>query len=180
MATRNTKPKSLTPKQLTERARRIRLLLLDVDGVLTDGRLFYDEQGNSMKSFHIHDGHGLVALRKAGVLIGLISGRQSKAVETRAGELKIDIVHQGVHDKLPVYERLLSAHRLSDEQVAYVGDDLPDLPVLNRVGLAVAVASAIPAVRRAAHWVTKNPGGAGAVREVADLLLSAASSGRAT
>ncbi len=165
--------KPLAPKGLAERARRIRLLLLDVDGVLTDGRIIYDSDGRELKAFDVHDGHGLVQLRKAGLLIGLISGRQSKAVEARAGELKIDIVHQGVDDKLAVYERLLAGHRLSDEQVAYVGDDLPDLPVLARAGLAVAVASAHPDVRRAVHWVTKQPGGAGAVREVTDLLLAA-------
>ncbi|MEW6325360.1 MAG: HAD-IIIA family hydrolase [Nitrospirota bacterium] len=174
------RPTRLSPKQLAGRARRIRLLLLDVDGVLTDGRLFYDEHGNSMKSFHIHDGQGLAALRKTGVLIGLISGRASKAVEVRAGELGITIVHQGVDDKRAVYEQLLAAHRLSDERVAYVGDDLPDLPVLARAGLAVAVANAHVDVRRAAHWVTKQPGGAGAVREVADLLLAAKTGKRST
>lgn len=165
--------KPCAPKRVIERARRVRLLLLDVDGVLTDGRIFYDSEGRELKAFDIHDGHGLVRLREAGLLVGLISGRQSKAVERRAGELKIDIVHQGVDDKLALYERLLADHRLSDEQVAYVGDDLPDLGVLERAGLSVAVASAHPEIRCAVHWVTRRPGGAGAVREVADLLLAA-------
>ena len=165
--------RALTPRQLTERARRIKLLLLDVDGVLTDGRLFYDSDGRETKAFHAHDGHGLVRLRDAGIRIGLLSGRASRAVQLRANELKIDLVFQGVEQKVAVYEQLLTAQRLKDEQVAYAGDDLPDLGLLERVGLAIAVASAQPEVRAAAHWVTLKSGGAGAVREIAELLLEA-------
>ncbi len=163
----------LLPKQLAQRAGRIKLLLCDVDGVLTDGRITYDSDGREITAFHIHDGYGLNRLREAGCLIGLISGRNSKAVETRARELHITMVHQGVEDKLTVYESVLAAHRMTDQQVAYIGDDLIDLPLFGRVGLAVAVASAQPAVRQAAHWITRNPGGFGAVREVTDLLLMA-------
>jgi 3-deoxy-D-manno-octulosonate 8-phosphate phosphatase (KDO 8-P phosphatase) len=161
------------PRTLLNRARPIRLLLLDVDGVLTDGRIIYDADGRELKTFHIHDGFGINQLRASGCLVGFLSGRASAAVERRAKELDVTIVHQGVDDKLPVYERILSDHRLSDREVAYVGDDLPDLPVLGRVGLAIAVASAPLQVRRAVHWTTGRAGGEGAVREVTDLLMMA-------
>ncbi len=164
--------RSTPPRTLINRAKPIRLLLLDVDGVLTDGRIIYDADGRESKAFHIHDGLGINRLRAAGCLVGFLSGRASAAVERRAKELDVTIVYQGVDDKLAVYERILAEHRLSDHEVAYVGDDLPDLSVLGRVGLAVAVASAQPDVRRAAHWVTGLAGGKGAVREVTDLLLS--------
>ncbi|HTP41246.1 MAG TPA: HAD-IIIA family hydrolase [Nitrospiria bacterium] len=161
------------PRALLNRARPIRLLLLDVDGVLTDGRIVYDADGRESKAFHIHDGFGINQLRASGCLVGFLSGRASSAVERRAKELDVTIVHQGVGDKLPVYEQLLAEHRLQDHEIAYVGDDLPDLPVLARAGLAVAVSSAVPEVRRAVHWITGRPGGGGAVREVTDLLLLA-------
>ena len=160
------------PKQLSQRAGKIRLLLLDVDGVLTDGRVIYDDQGRELKAFHIHDGYGLNRLRESGCQLGIISGRESKAVDRRARELKIEILHQGVSDKLSVYEDIIATLGLSDREVAYVGDDLIDLPLFGRVGLAVAVASAHPSVRKAAHWITQNGGGEGAVREVTDLLLA--------
>lgn len=159
------------PPALLNRARPIRLLLLDVDGVLTDGRLLYDADGRESKAFHIHDGFGINQLRASGCLVGFLSGRVSAAVERRAKELDVTIVYLGVDDKLAVYERILADHRLGDHEVAYVGDDLPDLPVLSRVGLAVAVASAAPEVRRAAHWITSRAGGEGAVRDVTDLLV---------
>jgi 3-deoxy-D-manno-octulosonate 8-phosphate phosphatase (KDO 8-P phosphatase) len=159
------------PRPLLNRARPIRLLLLDIDGVLTDGRLLYDDEGRESKTFHIHDGFGINQLLASGCLVGFLSGRVSAAVERRAKELDVTIVHLGIDDKLAVYERILADHRLGDHEVAYVGDDLPDLPVLSRVGLAVAVASAAPEVRRAAHWVTGRGGGEGAVREVTDLLV---------
>jgi 3-deoxy-D-manno-octulosonate 8-phosphate phosphatase (KDO 8-P phosphatase) len=161
------------PRTLANRARPIRLLLLDVDGVLTDGRIIYDADGRELKVFHIHDGLGINRLRATGCLVGFLSGRASAAVERRAKELDVTIVHQGVDDKLPVYERILADHRLSDHEVAYVGDDLPDLPVLARVGLAVTVSSAPLELRRAVHWVTSRAGGEAAVREVTDLLLAA-------
>lgn len=161
--------------QLAKRAKAVTFLLLDVDGVLTDGRIIYDSDGREIKAFDIHDGAGLSQLRRAGFSIGLLSGRMSKAVDVRAKELEIDIVHQGIANKLAVYESLLDRCGLRDEQVAYVGDDLIDLPLFDRVGLAVAVASAQPAVRRAAHWVTRLPGGRGAVREVTDFLIRSGS-----
>jgi 3-deoxy-D-manno-octulosonate 8-phosphate phosphatase (KDO 8-P phosphatase) len=161
------------PRALLNRAKPIRLLLLDVDGVLTDGRIVYDADGRELKTFHIHDGFGINQLRASGCLVGFLSGRASAAVERRAKELDVTIVHQGVGDKLPVYEQIQTEHRLRDDEIAYVGDDLPDLPVLARVGLAVAVASAVPEIRRTVHWITGRPGGGGAVREVTDLLLLA-------
>jgi 3-deoxy-D-manno-octulosonate 8-phosphate phosphatase (KDO 8-P phosphatase) len=156
---------------MTERLRKIRLLLLDVDGVMTDGRIVYDSNGVETKVFDVKDGHGLKLLQRAGVRVGIITGRQSPVVDLRARELGIDIVFQGVKDKLLPYRELLAALKLDDEEVAYVGDDLPDLPVLQRVGWAVAPADAIEEVRRRVHHVTGCSGGKGAVREVCELLL---------
>jgi 3-deoxy-D-manno-octulosonate 8-phosphate phosphatase (KDO 8-P phosphatase) len=164
---------SLPPDEIARRAARIRLLLTDCDGVLTDGRLYYLAAGESLKVFHIHDGLGLRLLKRAGLKLGVISGRQSAALEVRARELGVDFLFQGNDAKLGAYEEILAAAGLTDEQVAYVGDDLPDLPLLGRVGLAVAVADAVDEVRAAAHYVTARPGGGGAVREVAELILKA-------
>jgi len=157
-----------------ERARRIRLLVLDVDGVLTDGRLFISPAGEEFKVFHVRDGSGLVALQRSGVAVAIISGRDSEAVSRRAGELGIRHVRQGVADKARELEALMRELDLRPEETACVGDDTLDLPMLEAAGLAVAVADAHPALRSAAHWVTAAAGGRGAVREVCDLLLSAA------
>jgi 3-deoxy-D-manno-octulosonate 8-phosphate phosphatase (KDO 8-P phosphatase) len=159
-----------------ERARRIRLLVLDVDGVLTDGRLYLSAAGEELKVFHVRDGVGLVAVQRAGVTVAIISGRNSAAVTRRAGELGIRHVRQGVSDKAVELQSLLGELGVSAAQTACVGDDTPDLPLLKAAGLAVAVADAHPALRPVAHWVTASPGGRGAVREVCDLLLSAAAS----
>ena len=156
-----------------ERAARVRLLVLDVDGVLTDGRLYIGPSGEEFKAFHVRDGAGIVALRRAGVAVAIISGRSSAAVEYRAAELGIEHVHQGVADKGRALERLLAELGLDRSAAACVGDDTPDLPLLEAAGFAVAVADAHPAARAAAHWVTSLPGGRGAVREVCDLLLQA-------
>ena len=158
---------------LRGRARRIRFLLLDVDGVLTDGTLWRDDQGREMKGFSIHDGHGVRLLRRAGVEVGFLSGRQSSAVSDRAKELEVREVHQGIEDKLTVYERLRERLGLSDEEIAYMGDDLPDLPVLQRVGFSISVPNGVRQVTRSVDWVTQRRGGEGAVREVADFLLEA-------
>jgi 3-deoxy-D-manno-octulosonate 8-phosphate phosphatase (KDO 8-P phosphatase) len=164
---------SLPPDEVARRAARVRLLLADCDGVLTDGRLYYSAAGESLKVFHIHDGLGLRLAKRAGLKLGVISGRESAALETRARELGVDYLFQGSDAKLGAYEQILAAAGLSDEQAAYVGDDLPDLPLLGRVGLAVAVADAASEVRARAHYVTSRPGGGGAVREVAELILKA-------
>jgi 3-deoxy-D-manno-octulosonate 8-phosphate phosphatase (KDO 8-P phosphatase) len=156
-----------------ERAGRIRLLVLDVDGVLTDGRLYLSPTGEELKVFHVRDGSGLVAVQRAGITVAIISGRDSAAVSRRAAELGIRHVRQGVVDKGAELDRLLSELGVEPVETACVGDDTPDLPMLRRVGLAVGVADAHPALLEAAHWITRAPGGRGAVREVCDLLLSA-------
>lgn len=156
-----------------ERAGRIRLLVLDVDGVLTDGRLYLSPTGEELKVFHVRDGSGLVAVQRAGITVAIISGRDSAAVSRRAAELGIRHVRQGVVDKGAELDRLLTELGVEPVETACVGDDTPDLPMLRRVGLAVGVADAHPALLEAAHWITRAPGGRGAVREVCDLLLSA-------
>lgn len=162
----------VSKKTLRERARKIRFLLLDVDGVMTNGLLYLDELGKEMKAFHIHDGHGILLLLKARLGVGIVTGRESRVVALRARELGVKEVHQGALDKLTVYERILRKYTMTDEQVAFVGDDLIDIPVMRRTGLSVAVANAVPEVKKVAHFVTRREGGHGAVREVADLLLS--------
>jgi 3-deoxy-D-manno-octulosonate 8-phosphate phosphatase (KDO 8-P phosphatase) len=163
--------------EIIERARHIELLLLDCDGVLTDGGLHYTFDGKRVlegaKVFHIHDGQGLKLAREAGMKVGIISGRVSPALIARARDLQIDYLHQGIDDKLSVYEQIKIADGRADEQIAYVGDDLPDLPVMRRVGLAIAVADAVAEILECAHFVTRKPGGRGAAREVVELLLKA-------
>ncbi len=164
---------ALSSQELLKRAQRIKFLLLDVDGVLTDGKITFTSDGQELRSFDIQDGHGLKDLGRSGVGLGLLSGRCSPIVERRAKELDIDEIHQGIADKLPVYEALISRRGLLDREVAYVGDDVPDLPVLRRVGLAMSVPNGHAVVKRAAHYVTTRRGGEGAVREISDLLLRA-------
>jgi 3-deoxy-D-manno-octulosonate 8-phosphate phosphatase (KDO 8-P phosphatase) len=155
------------------KAAAIELVIFDVDGVLTDGRLFFDDAGREYKSFHVRDGYGIKALQNGGVRVGVISGRRSRAVELRMDSLGIAHVYLGQEDKLPAFEALREALDLKPEQIAHVGDDLPDLPILRRVGLAVAVADAHPSILPHCHWRTSLPGGHGAAREVCDLLLAA-------
>ncbi|MGE0356787.1 MAG: KdsC family phosphatase [Burkholderiales bacterium] len=157
----------------TTRARAVRLALFDVDGVLTDGRLYYGPSGEAMKAFHILDGHGLKMLARSGVATGLLSGRHSEATAARARELGIAHVILGADDKLAHFERLRGELGLEASQCAFVGDDLPDLPVLARCGLAVAVANAVPEVKALAHLVTRAAGGEGAVREACEFVMRA-------
>jgi 3-deoxy-D-manno-octulosonate 8-phosphate phosphatase (KDO 8-P phosphatase) len=157
--------------ELRERARAIRLLALDVDGVLTDGRLYYGADGVELKAFHIQDGLGLKMLRANGIEVAIITGRESRAVELRARNLGVPYLFQGVEDKLAVFERLLASLSLTPDAAAAMGDDLPDLPLLRRCRLAATVPEAPALVRSHAHYVTLRPGGAGAVREVCELLL---------
>lgn len=159
--------------ELELRAADVRLLVLDVDGVLTDGRLYFSARGEEMKSFHVRDGAGIVAVRRAGVQIAVISGRESKAVDHRMQELGVMLVRQGVKDKLLALKQILESGNLTFDQVACIGDDTPDVPILSAARLGVAVADAHPAAKLAAHWITQAAGGCGAVREVCDLLLSA-------
>lgn len=158
---------------LRERAARIKLVVFDVDGVFTDGSLYYGPGGEELKVFNVQDGQGVKRLLAAGIDAAVISGRDSAAVTRRMRDLGITHVFQGDEDKLPVLERLLKKLGLTLEQAAHVGDDLPDLPLFQRVGLAVATANAMPALKAVAHHVTAAAGGHGAVREVCDLLLTA-------
>lgn len=154
-----------------QRMKDIRLLLLDVDGVMTDGVIAYDNNGVETKHFHVRDGHGLKLLQRAGIEVGIITGRESALVEMRAAELGIFRVFQGAKNKLEPYEQILTQSGFKDHQVAYVGDDLIDLPVLRRVGFAVAVADAASELRPYVDYITSTSGGQGAVREVCDLIL---------
>jgi 3-deoxy-D-manno-octulosonate 8-phosphate phosphatase (KDO 8-P phosphatase) len=155
------------------RAAKIRLVIFDVDGVLTDGCLYLSDGGEEYKVFHSRDGQGLVMLRDSGIQIAIISGRSSRAIEERMAEIGIEYVYQGQADKLSVFEALLKRLDLDAYETAYVGDDLPDLPVMQRVGLAIAVADAHKLVQQHAHWQTLQPGGRGAAREVCELLMEA-------
>jgi YrbI family 3-deoxy-D-manno-octulosonate 8-phosphate phosphatase len=156
---------------LAARCAALELLVLDVDGVLSDGRIMYTADGVELKAFHVRDGSGVKLWQRAGGCVAILSGRRSRAVDVRAAELGIDLVVQGVPDKLPAYQELLAHCGLRPEQVCCVGDDLPDLPLLRHCGLAVAVADACPEARADAHYVTAMPGGHGAVREVIELIL---------
>jgi 3-deoxy-D-manno-octulosonate 8-phosphate phosphatase (KDO 8-P phosphatase) len=158
---------------LRERASRIRLLLLDVDGVLTDGKLYFDQSGNELKSFNTRDGMGIKALQRCGIEVAVITGRKSAAVEQRMSQLGVQHVYQGREDKLNAFLDLLNKTGLDAQQVCFAGDDWIDIPVLLRVGLAVSVADAEDLVREKAHWITTRKGGDGAVREICNLILSA-------
>lgn len=161
------------PAEVWQRASRVRLLILDVDGVLTDGSLYFGPKEEVFKVFHVRDGHGIKMAQRAGVEVVFLSGRRSDPAFARAKELGVTRFFEGLRDKVPVLEELCRGLGLSPEEVATVGDELVDLPLFHRVGLAVAVADAVPEVKAAAHWVTENPGGRGAVREVTDLIIKA-------
>ena len=158
---------------IERRASRIRLLLMDCDGVLTDGRIRLTADGEEQKSFHVRDGLGLDLLHRAGIRTGIISGRSSQVVQRRADELKVTFVRQGVTDKVRAFEELMALAEMDDNAIAFIGDDLNDVPLLHRVEFAVAVADAATEARVAAHYVTQARGGAGAVREVAEIILKA-------
>lgn len=158
-------------ENIKNRAAKVKLLLLDCDGVLTDGRLTLLPNGDEQKTFHVRDGQGIVLLHRAGLRSGIISGRNSSLVERRAKELGIKFVRQGVWNKLEEFEEILSEAEVTPEETAFVGDDLNDLSIMKSVGFAVAVADAVPELREIAHFITKLNGGLGAVREVTDLIL---------
>lgn len=159
--------------EIAERARSVRLAIFDVDGVMTDGTLYIGAQGEPLKAFNILDGHGLKMLQSAGIVTAIISGRSSEAVERRAAELAISHVVQGCADKVASFEALRVQLGVEAAACSFMGDDLPDLAVMQRCGFAVAVANAVEPVRKAAHYVTRASGGRGAVREFCDLLLGA-------
>ncbi|MCH8135037.1 MAG: HAD hydrolase family protein [Proteobacteria bacterium] len=156
---------------LTAAAKKISLLLLDVDGVLTDGRLYFSNSGEEIKAFHCLDGHGIKMLMSVGINVGIISGRNSALLEKRAADLGIELLYQGREDKLKALEEIMASTGLESDQICYVGDDLPDLPVLEAVGLGFSVPQGHPDITAAADAVTENAGGMGAVREITDFLL---------
>ena len=155
-------------------------MLMDVDGVLTDGKLHFTSDGQEFKSFDVQDGHGIAMANRAGLLLGFVSGRPSKATEQRAADLGLKIVKQGPVNKMDMVEEIKREHKLRDEEIAFIGDDLVDLPVLRRVGLGVAVPNAVAEVKAAAHYITKRRGGDGAVREVIEMILKAQGSWKKT
>lgn len=150
---------------------RIKLLLLDVDGVMTDGRIVYLNDGGEAKAFDVKDGHGLKLIQRAGIRVGIITGRQSEVVARRAAELGIEIVYQGAKDKMQPFREIIEKLALEPFEVAYVGDDVVDLPVMRQVGFSATVADAVDDIKPYVDLVTSRPGGRGAVREVCDFLL---------
>lgn len=156
-----------------KKAAKIRLILLDVDGVLTDGGIILDDRGVEAKRFDVRDGQGITLLIRCGIRVGFITGRYSNIVRHRAKELGVTIVHQGVKNKAEIYVRIKRKTGLKDEQIAYVGDDILDLPVLRKVGLAIAVRDGWPGLKTRVDYVTESGGGRGAVREVSELVLKA-------
>ena len=161
---------SLTQEQQAK-IKQLKLLILDVDGVLTDGRLFFDDHGKEYKCFHARDGHGIKLLRQSGVEVAVISGRKSNSVAIRMQSLGVSQVYQGHENKRAAFAEILRNLNLSPRQVAHVGDDVLDLPIMVQAGFAVAVADAHFAVKQHADWCTQTPGGQGAVREVCDLIM---------
>lgn len=165
--------KHLSLQEIEERARQIRFLLLDVDGVLTDGKLYFSAEGYEMKAFNTLDGHGIKMLRQSGVEVGIITGRKSALVEKRAADLGIRFLKQGREDKFTALEELREEYPCALEQIAFMGDDYPDLTVMCRAGLAMTVQNAHPSVAEYAHWQSTVRGGEGAVREACDLIMRA-------
>lgn len=163
----------ISPEAIAVRARGLRLLLFDVDGVLTDGSVLLHGDGSESKPFFIRDGQALLWAQRAGLTVGLLSGRRSDATARRAAELGISLLVMGDNDKRAAYTQIVGAQAVKEEQVAYMGDDLPDLPVLTRVGLSAAPADAADEVQARVHWISRYPGGRGAVRELIEVILRA-------
>jgi 3-deoxy-D-manno-octulosonate 8-phosphate phosphatase (KDO 8-P phosphatase) len=160
-------------QDILDRAKEIRLVIFDVDGVLTDGSLYLGDDGQEYKAFNSRDGHGMTMLQQTGVALAVITGRTSDVVRIRMEGLGVTHVYQGRRDKVPAYEELKRATGLLDQQIAYVGDDVVDLPVMRRVGFSIAVADAHPMVQQLSHWHTRSPGGRGAGRDVCELIMEA-------
>lgn len=165
-------------QSIRSKAKKIKLLLLDVDGVMTDGSITLDGSGMESKSFHVRDGHGIKMAQRAGIIIGIITGRSSEVVNIRARELGIDEVHQGAQKKIGVFEAILVKHGFRDDEVAYIGDDVVDADIFRRAGLSAAVADCDPSVRGSVDLITKAAGGKGAVREVINLILKSRTGSR--
>jgi 3-deoxy-D-manno-octulosonate 8-phosphate phosphatase (KDO 8-P phosphatase) len=160
-------------QDILERGRKIHTVIFDVDGVLTDGSLYLTDGGEEIKAFNSHDGHGLKMLKASGVKVALITGRQSRCVDLKAKDWGVTTVYQGAKTKLPAFEALLKEHELEASACAYMGDDLIDLPVMLRCGLAITVPAAPALVKKHAHYVTRLEGGRGAVREVCEMIMHA-------
>lgn len=162
----------MTP-EILERAKRVKLVILDIDGVMTDGRIIYSIYGDELKFFDVTDGFGITLLRKAGIRTAIITAKKSRIVKMRARDMRINYVYQGFNEKLKALKKVLRKTRIKAEEVCFIGDDLIDLPVLKRVGFGVAVPNAMDEVRQHAHFTTSRSGGRGAVREICDLILKA-------
>ncbi|MEW6170596.1 MAG: HAD-IIIA family hydrolase [Candidatus Omnitrophota bacterium] len=158
----------MTPE---ERAKKIKLLLLDVDGVLTDGRIIYDSRGHELKFFDVHDGLGVYLLKKQGIKTILITAKGSGAIRPRARDMQVEAVYENITPKSIVYEKIIKKYNLKDKEICFVGDDFVDLCVMEKVGFAIAVSNACPEIKEVSHYVTQKEGGRGAVREVAELIL---------
>lgn len=162
-------------ERLKEKLKKIRLVIFDCDGVLTDGRIIYNDEGQETKVFDVRDGHGIKLMARAGIESAILTARESKTVEHRAANLGIELVFQSMKDKLSGLEEILKVRPFKLEEIAYMGDDIIDLPVLKRVGLAVTVADGVDEVKEMADYITSRPGGMGAVRELAELILKSQS-----
>lgn len=160
-------------EELTEKAKKIKLLLLDVDGVLTDGRIVYDSRGGDMKFFDVHDGLGVYALKKAGIPTILITAKGSRAIKPRARDMQVEAVYENISPKTVVLERILKKYQLSHDEICFVGDDLVDLCLMQSVGFPIAVFNAAAQIKEVASYITVREGGRGAVREIAELILKA-------
>ena len=160
-------------KNIKEKLKKIKLLILDVDGVMTDGGIIMDSEGRELKKFNVRDGHGIKVLQRYGIKVAILTGRQSKVVEYRAKDLDIKDVYQKVFNKKEVFEKILKKHKVSADEAAYMGDDIIDIPVLKRVGFSAAVADAVDVVKKSVDYITKNTGGHGAVRELCEMILQA-------
>ncbi len=158
---------------ITEQAKKIKLLVLDVDGVLTDGRIIYGDYGDELKNFDVNDGLGMMLLKRAGLKCVIVTARGSRIVKKRAKVLKVDKVYSDFHYKIKALKDIMKRFRVKNEEICFIGDDIIDVPVLKRIGLAVAVPNAMDEVKEIAHYITKKNGGRGAVREVCDILLKA-------
>ncbi len=158
---------------LTEAAKKIRLAIFDIDGVLTDGKLYLMDDGQNLKAFHCHDGLGIKLLAKAGIHTAIITSHCSPLIDKRMAQLQIEHVYQGIETKITAYEDLVSKLNICDDEVAYMGDDLPDIAIIRRVGLGIAVANAVDSVKQYARYTTRRNGGEGAVREVCEFILKA-------
>ena len=158
-------------QDIIERAKKIKLLILDIDGVMTDGRIIYSIYGDELKFFDVQDGFGITLLNKVGIRSAIITAKKSRIVKTRARDMKIAYVYQGYMDKARAFDKILRKSRLKAEDICFIGDDLIDVPVIKRAGFAVAVSNAMEEVKHNAHYVTSKTGGRGAVREICDLIL---------